>query len=286
MGGYIAARARDLSWRRNIKHPGGGKYLAVSYTANGKQDHYLAHRLVAEAYIPNPENKLEVNHKDGNPSNNNVDNLEWATPSENVKHAYKNGLIPSLKTQGAPCICCGRPTLRKDQICRPCLLESKVQMKKLLRAEEHGALAEAAIDGVDIESISNRNLQIILMYSRGLTFQEIANEYSITRERVRQIVDKYISPNSRDYQRKKGIPQKQKDLSVFIKEKGFKTSVMARKLGIDRNRLYKMLTPSLQMPESIYRSICDFVGYKPELPRIKTFPEHRNSVVNVQSSII
>lgn len=63
----------------------------------GYRKHHLIHRLIAEAFLPNPENKPCVNHKDGDKSNNSLSNLEWATYSENTLHAYDNGLIISLK---------------------------------------------------------------------------------------------------------------------------------------------------------------------------------------------
>lgn len=71
-------------------------YMTVDFYRNNKATRYKVHRMVAVAFIPNPDNKRVVNHKDGNKSNNHVDNLEWATDSENQLHAYKTGLrIPN-----------------------------------------------------------------------------------------------------------------------------------------------------------------------------------------------
>ena len=68
-------------------------YRTYSLRKDGVQSQHLGHRLIAETFIPNLENKPQVNHKDGNKANNAVSNLEWVTRSENSKHAYVNGLI-------------------------------------------------------------------------------------------------------------------------------------------------------------------------------------------------
>lgn len=67
-------------------------YAKTDLYKDGKRTCRRTHRLVGEAFIPNPENKPEINHKDGNKLNNNADNLEWVTRSENEKHAFDTGL--------------------------------------------------------------------------------------------------------------------------------------------------------------------------------------------------
>lgn len=67
-------------------------YLALGLCKYGKYKQFKIHRLVAQAFIPNIENKPGVNHKNGIKTDNRVENLEWVTDYENKKHAKKNGL--------------------------------------------------------------------------------------------------------------------------------------------------------------------------------------------------
>ena len=67
-------------------------YKTIVLSKNGKRHNYTIHRLVAKAFIPNPNNLPQVNHKDGDKLNNNIENLEWCTCKENQKHKWKNGL--------------------------------------------------------------------------------------------------------------------------------------------------------------------------------------------------
>ena len=70
-----------------------GGYQYVTLCKNGKRKNHFIHRLVAQTFIINLENKQQVNHIDGDKTNNRRDNLEWVTPSENIIHAQKIGKI-------------------------------------------------------------------------------------------------------------------------------------------------------------------------------------------------
>ena len=91
----------------NVKRSGSEKNMKFSISNSGYKvyhlykdavrTHFYAHKLVAEYFIPNPNNKKVVNHKDGNKMNCHVENLEWTTSSENNTHAYRNNLKLSIK---------------------------------------------------------------------------------------------------------------------------------------------------------------------------------------------
>ena len=71
-------------------------YYRIKITYPIKKTHAL-HRLVADAYLPNPCNYTQINHKDGNKGNNTAQNLEWCSASENVRHAWAHGLCENSR---------------------------------------------------------------------------------------------------------------------------------------------------------------------------------------------
>lgn len=90
---------RKPKTKRAIKtsyiHPSGYKFLVL--TKDRKRSTTAIHRLVAKAFIPNPNNLPQVNHKDTDKTNNHFSNLEWCTNAENQAHAIKNGLVRYVK---------------------------------------------------------------------------------------------------------------------------------------------------------------------------------------------
>lgn len=92
MGRFRNPYGRIMSFHKNQKG-----YPTIELPRQGKPVRFSAHRLVAIAFIPNPENKPQINHKNGIKTDNRVENLEWCTNQENVDHAVSNGLHVSRK---------------------------------------------------------------------------------------------------------------------------------------------------------------------------------------------
>lgn len=86
-GGFLNSKEKIMSCF--LSNTG---YLTISFFTNNIKKNFLIHRLVAIAFIPNPDNLPEVNHKDGDKLNPLKSNLEWSTESENIIHAFKNNL--------------------------------------------------------------------------------------------------------------------------------------------------------------------------------------------------
>lgn len=91
--GQVWSVKRDKPYALDVDRYG---YLKARTKHKGKNVRCLVHRLVAMAYIPNPENKPQVNHKDSDRKNNHVDNLEWVTPEENSRHAQEKGRFEGI----------------------------------------------------------------------------------------------------------------------------------------------------------------------------------------------
>ena len=88
----------SIKRRKTLKLQKKGKnYFCVRLHNKKNIKSLYVHRLVAEAFIPNPENKPQVNHKDGVKANNSIDNLEWVTNIENRNHAIKNMLVTNTR---------------------------------------------------------------------------------------------------------------------------------------------------------------------------------------------
>jgi len=87
--------ATGYNFRKGVIHeyrPDGDTHIQVQLWRDGRFKQFELHRLIAEVFIPNPENKPQINHIDGNKRNNVISNLEWCTPQENTLHALRTGL--------------------------------------------------------------------------------------------------------------------------------------------------------------------------------------------------
>lgn len=128
--------------KQNIRN---GYYYITLTDIDGKRSKKYVHRIIAQAFIDNPNDKKEVNHIDCNKLNNNIMNLEWSTRKENLQHSYDNGLKREHEKHGMA-------KLTKNEV---------LQIRKLYKSKEYSYSQLSKMYNVSMSCISmivtNRN---------------------------------------------------------------------------------------------------------------------------------
>lgn len=207
-----------------------GNYRCISIWVNGKQKAYYVHRLVAEAFIPNPYNKKRVNHIDGDPTNNKVDNLRWFTPSESTMNAYRTGLINPAEWT-VPCKVCGEPTLAKDEICSLC----KKNLRHDAKEDSRRAQIRDLLGNVDLNLLTELERKAVLLRLEYLTYQEIATIMGCTKQCVEQRIHNAMKKSS-------CIPEHTKKSAsdvIKINNRIVRKKLKIKKLNDEANMLFR-----------------------------------------------
>ncbi len=142
-------RIRGLKGLRASGDNGAG-YRIMPLNRNGGQKMNYVHRLVAKHFIPNPDDLSQVNHKDGNKSNNHIDNLEWVSPSQNINDAHNKGQMVK-RTREVKTL-----NIQTDDVIRAMYLRYKQTGKVGETAREFG------IPRTTLSSIVNKRCKIAL----------------------------------------------------------------------------------------------------------------------------
>lgn len=191
---------------REIKQSVQWSYPRVRIVIDGKETSRHVHRLLAIAFIPNPYNKEQVNHKDGDKLNYELSNLEWVTRQENKDHAFKSGLLDNCPRVGEDN---GRAIITEDDVLEIVkLLNDKVTHRDI--AAKYGlekssisnivcGKAWSGVVGNKLDHLRTSrddskldNGYIIEKILSGFKMQEIANELDVKVDRIYTINNKYI----------------------------------------------------------------------------------------------
>lgn len=165
-------------------------YMIVTYWEQGVQKREYVHRLVAFAFIPNPENLPQVNHIDGNKHNNNANNLEWCTPMQNVHHAIRTGLMDRSRNKW-PCVECGTLTETKTHVCTQCRIANALDeraIQKYMKVIYSGRRLLA-------KNLSAKQRMYVELMSKGYSHADIARKCGVSRQCVNKAIHNLASEN-------------------------------------------------------------------------------------------
>ena len=190
----VSNLSKVKSIERYVNSPHGGKkivrerilkqivdklgYCRVGFHIEGRIKLCVVHRLVAIAFIPNLENKPQINHKDGNPSNNRIENLEWCTAKENIKHGWE---VLKRKPSGAALGGFSWPESKKgkNHHCygkgnKNCLKGASHPFSKKIRCSTLGIDFNSIKEGADALGLQTCQVSNVLLgkyrQTHGLTF--------------------------------------------------------------------------------------------------------------------
>lgn len=178
-------------------------YLKIHIKTFSKDHHIGVHRLVALMFIENPENKEHVNHKDGVKTNNHVENLEWATPKENIAHSIANGLTQQRGEDNA------RAVYTEEQARAVCKMLEDYHNTPRKIAEELG-VDESFVDGI----------------KNGSRWVHISKEYNIDKRNLRLGENNVKAKYSDELARK---------VCEMLAEGKYYTSDIVEKLGVTKS---------------------------------------------------
>lgn len=217
-GAVINKVTRKVLKSREMKNSHGphlqGYQVVDIYTDDGKKRTMLKHRVVAENYIPNPENLPTVNHKDGDKSKNNYSNLEWMSFKDNNMHALDTGL-----SQRAKCENHRNATLTNKDVENICELLEK------------GYLYEDIARILHLENIVNIESKI-KMIKTGNAWKEISCKYNLPTEPNRTYVNN---------------PQIVHKICEYLEKYGFTSNdEILDYLGIEKNEKTRKLVYSVR----------------------------------------
>lgn len=172
-------------------------YLRINLWHNGKVSSIAVHRMVAICFLENPDNKLIVNHIDGNTSNCRLENLEWTTQSENIIHAYATGLAAVGED-------CTVAKLTEEQVLK--IIETMKSGESVVQVAKTFGVSAAAVshiwngrtwkhlkrDKIDTKNYKGKlrasDIPVIRsMFKEGFTDADIANKYGTHRASIRNI---------------------------------------------------------------------------------------------------
>lgn len=159
------------------------KNVTVSVCIDGKQKLFQVSRLIAEAFLPNPEGKPIVGHKNGDSGNNCVDNLVWMTHKELAAISR----VKMIKTRTVSCRFCGSDTINKDCICPECRQKMKVKAfedDRKRKQEEQNQRIDETISRVDLSKLTDSEARVIRLRQQHLTLDEIGTIMGISKQAV------------------------------------------------------------------------------------------------------